>query len=128
MTAETQVNLDQDAFFSEVVLSAFEAIKRDFLKDPTQSRIRIFPDSAEILIYYDPDRDYKWFFYRLLLRKEAVWRKSFHTNQMNEPPAADNAMLRYDYSITTVDQIIKDFANQYRNNWGTRPLGPIPAG
>ncbi len=128
MPEYNQVDPAQETFFNEVVSNAFEAIKTDFLKDPTQSRIRIFPDSAEILIYYDPDRDYKWFFYRLQLRKEAVWRKSFRTNQMNEPPAGDNAMLRYDYSITTVDQIIKDFANQYSNNWGTKPLGQIPNG
>ena len=126
MLENKQVDPAQEFFFNEIVANAFAAIKRDYLKDPTLSRIRIFPDSAEILIYFDPDRDYKWFFYRLQLRDAAVWRKSFHTNQMNEPPAGDNAMVRYDFSITTADHIIRDFANQYRDNWGTKPLGQLP--
>ena len=118
-----EVDPDVAAFFREVVAEAFQAIKKDYLKDPALSRTRILPGSAEILISYDPERDYNWFFYRLQVRDEALWRKSFRKNQMNESPGSDSALVRYDYSITTVDHIIKDFVSQYRDDWGTKPLG-----
>ncbi len=118
-----EVTPDVAAFFREVVADAFETIKRDYLKDPALSRIRVHPGSAELLIYYDPEQDYNWFFYRLLVREKALWRKSFRKNQMNESPGSDSDMVRYDYSLTTKDHIIKDFVSQYRDDWGTKPLG-----
>jgi hypothetical protein len=114
-------------FFNEVVAEAFEAIKINYLKGPTLSRARIYPGLAELLIYYDPKRSYKWFFYRLQVREEALWRKSFHKNQMNETPSSDKALVRYDYTITTVDHIISDFVSQYRDDWATKPLGEPPS-
>jgi hypothetical protein len=114
-------------FFNDVVTEAFETIKTNYLKNTTLSRARIYPGLAELLIYYDPKRSFKWFFYRLQVREEALWRKSFHKNQMNEIPVSDTAMVRYDYSITSVDHIIGDFVSQYRDEWATKPLGEPPS-
>lgn len=110
-------------FFKEIVAVAFGNIKRDYLKNPTLSKVRIYPSSAEILIFYDPKRYYNWFVYRVWVEEEAVWRRIFRKYEMNELSANDTALVLHDYSITSVDHIISDFISQYSDAWATKQLG-----
>ncbi len=64
-------------FFNKVVTEAFETIKTKYLEDPTLSRARIYPSLAELLIYYDPKRNYKWFFTGFRLEKRLCGERAF---------------------------------------------------
>jgi len=109
-------------FFKEIVSDAFETITGTYLVASVRSKTRIDSDSAEILIYFDPDRGYKGYFYRLQVRDGALWRKSFYTNQTHVTPVSDNVLVKYDFSLITSDTIIADFATQYRDDRATKPL------
>ena len=112
-------------FFKEIVEEAFATIIGKYLVATVRSKTRIDSDSAEILIYFDPDRGYKGYFYRLQVREGALWRKSFYTNQTHVTPVSDNVLVKYDFSLTTPEIITADFASQYRDDRATKPLDKV---
>ena len=111
------------AFFNDVVAEAFQTITNEYLKRTVRSKTRIDSNSAEILIYYDPQRDYKGYLYRLQVREGVLWRKSFNTKQTHVTPASENVMVRYDYTLSTAESIVADFVSQYQDDRATKPLG-----